>query len=223
MNVLANILDWFAGNGLYMDLRHCMGHDYFWITVTVLLDLTVASGYIMIAKHWWTNERMLPPSPPKRALGNMRNIFIFCGLCGYLFIPIKMFWPAWRLYDIFMVFLAYFTWRYAWGARDLKVVYAELGRSTQLAADLEKHPKDAAERSFFLNAISHDLRTPLNGIVLQSSLAEMSVKNEDIETLKQSLVEMRSAAARASSLLDSFLEYAQINSHPSAPAASPCD
>jgi hypothetical protein len=112
-----------------MDLVHCMGHDRWWIAITVALDLAVAGGYALIALHWWKNQRGLPDSPAKRALGTMWNIFLFCGTCGYLFIPIKMVWPAWRLYDLVMVVLGYYTWRYALGARDLKVVYNELGRS----------------------------------------------------------------------------------------------
>ena len=58
-----------------------------------------AAGYALIALHWGRNERLLPPIPAKRALGNMRNIFVFCGICGYAFIPIKMIWPAWRFQD----------------------------------------------------------------------------------------------------------------------------
>src|SRR4051812_25701462 len=123
------LLDWFAGNGRYQTLRHCMGNDTLWIVVTVLLDLAVAAGYVLIALHWSRNERGLPDIPAKRALANMRNIFAFCGICGYLFIPIKMFWPAWRLYDLFMVALVWFTWKYALDARRLKVVYNEIGRS----------------------------------------------------------------------------------------------
>src|SRR4051812_47141140 len=133
-----SLLNWFAGDGRYMNLVHCMGHDRPWIVLTVLLDAAVAAGYGCIAMHWWKNERTLPPVPAKRALRHMRNIFLFCGLCGYAFIPVKMFWPAWRLYDLFMVFLVYFTWRYAWGARELKVVYNELGRTNQLAEDLKQ-------------------------------------------------------------------------------------
>src|SRR5438552_2840402 len=139
--VLASVLDrlnWFTNHGRYSTLFHCMDRDMFWIITTVVLDIAVATGYALIAMHWWKNERHLPPIPAKRALANMRNIFAFCGICGYLFIPVKMFWPAWRLYDMFMVVLVYFTWKYAWGARDLKVIYAEMGRSGQLAKDLEK-------------------------------------------------------------------------------------
>jgi hypothetical protein len=133
---ISDLLNWFAGGRKgYMTLFHCMRHDTLWIAITVLLDLTVATGYCLIAFHWWKNERGIPDSPAKEALGRMKNIFILCGICGYLFIPLKMFWPAWRLYDLFMTVLAYHTWRYAWGARDLRVVYRDLGRADELAGD----------------------------------------------------------------------------------------
>jgi PAS domain S-box-containing protein len=134
---LSNLLQWFSGgpNG-YHDLVHCMAHDYFWIGLTVTLDIAIAAGYLVIAAHWRKNEKGLSESPSKTALGRLKKIFLFCGLCGYLFIPIKMFWPAWRLYDMFMLALAYLTWRYALGAADLKVIYSELGRSDRLAKDL---------------------------------------------------------------------------------------
>lgn len=110
-----------------MDLIHCMGHDTFWITMTVVLDFAVAAGYGAIALHWWKNQRLLPGGPAKRALAQMRNIFLFCGICSYVFIPMKMVWPAWRLYDMFMLALVYSTWRYAWNAGQLRVVYRGIG------------------------------------------------------------------------------------------------
>lgn len=210
MTALA-LLDWFAGNGRYMNLVHCMGHDALWIGITVALDLAVASGYVVIAWHWWRNQRHLPPTPAKRALGTMRNIFFVCGLCGYLFIPVKMVWPAWRLYDLFMAALVYFTWRYAWGAKDLKVIYSELGRSNRLAAELEKSQEESRRKSFFLNAISHDLRTPLNGLMLQANLAEAGALADDRETLAAAVVEIKAAARATADLLDNFLEYARLD------------
>ena len=206
------IFDWFSGDGRYMTLIHCMGHDYPWIVLTVMLDIAVAAGYGAIAMHWWKNERMLPPIPAKRALRHMRNIFLFCGLCGYAFIPVKMFWPAWRLYDLFMCFLVYFTWRYAWGARELKVVYNELGRTNQLAEDLKQSRQESAEKTFFLNAICHDLRTPLSGMILHADLAKHGVEKRDDATIESALAEVKSSAQIASSLLDTLLDYAHVGS-----------
>lgn len=207
------LIDWFAGGERrYMTLTHCMSHDTFWITVTILLDLSVAAGYGLIALHWWTNQRRLPAeSPARRALGRMRNIFVFCGLCGYLFIPIKMVWPAWRLYDLFMVVLAYSTWRYAWSARDLRVVYNELHRSGQLAQHLEESRAESRRKSEFLNAISHDLKTPLNGLGVCATLAEEQLAQNDTEGLRDSLAEIRAGVRSAAELLDYFLEVGRLD------------
>lgn len=203
--------DWFSGYGRYMRLGDCMGGDVLWIWLTVGLDLAVAAGYMLIAKHWWENQRAIPDGPAKRALATMKNIFVFCGICGYLFIPIKMVWPAWRLYDIFMAVLVYLTWRYAWGARDLKVVYSELKRTTQLAAELERSQAEARQKSFFLNSISHDLRTPLNGLTLQAQLAEVQLEGQDPAALRETLTEIRAAARATADLLDSFLELGRLD------------
>jgi signal transduction histidine kinase len=216
-------VDWFAGDGRYQTLYHCMGGDNVWIATTIVLDVIVAAGYLLIAKHWWVNERTLPDVPARRALRSMRNIFLFCGLCGYAFIPIKMFWPAWRLYDVFMLALAYFTWKYAWGAKDLKVIYAELGKNTKLQAELDKTREESRQKSFFLNAISHDLRTPLNGLTLQASLAEIHFAGDDRDGLRQSLVEMKASAKATADLLDSLLEFARLDwaSDPVTPTTFP--
>lgn len=194
-----------------MKLTHCMNGDTFWIWVTVVLDLSVAVGYILIARHWWRNERSLPPSPAKSALGSLRNIFIFCGICGYIFIPIKMVWPAWRLYDISLCILVYWTWKYALSAQSLKVIYSELGRSKQLEADLEKNKEESRRKSFFLNAISHDLRTPLNALVLQTNLAEMSLKADDPQAAQAALKDIHASARWTADLLDTLLDFARLD------------
>lgn len=212
MMLVSSLLDWFAGDGRYMTLYHCMGHDKFWVALTVALDFAVAVGYVLIAMHWARNQRHLPPIPAKRALANLRNIFVFCGICGYIFIPVKMVWPAWRLYDLFLIPLVYFTWRYAWGARDLKVIYHELGRSRRLEADLDRSREESNQKSFFLNAISHDLRTPLNGILLQTDLADVGLSSNDVETTRTALRDIRFQARAAAELLNSFLEYARLES-----------
>lgn len=211
--LLANVFQWFAGGDEhpYMRLTHCMNHDTFWIAATVTLDAVVACGYGVITWHWYKNGRHLPDTPAKRALGNMRNIFLFCCICGYVFIPVKMFWPAWRLYDVFMLGLGWFTWRYAMGAKDLKVIYNEVGRSTQLAADLARTKEESKRKTFFLNAVSHDLRTPLNGLMLQASLAEIGIQSNDPETIRDAVGEIKACAKATAELLDNFLDYARVD------------
>lgn len=212
MDSIGDLLQWFAGGpDGYMSLWHCLRGDTFWIALTVVLDLAVAMGYVLIARHWWINEKSLPTSQAKLALGNMKRIFLFCGMCGYLFIPIKMFWPAWRLYDLCMLGLVFFTWRYALNARHLRVVYHELGRSDRLAHELEESRAESRRKSFFLNAISHDLRTPLNGLMLQADLAEMSVATDDADSLREALRDIKICARTTADLLGSFLELGRLD------------
>ncbi len=216
MDYIQNLLRWFSGGSTpYHTLQHCMQNDNLWITATVLLDLLVAAGYVMIAYHWWTNQKRLPPGPAKSALANMRNIFLFCGICGYIFIPIKMVWPAWRLYDFFLAILVFFTWRYALSTRQFKVIYSELGRSKQLEADLHKSQKESRQKGFFLNAVSHDLRTPLNALTLQAGLMELELNGGgDKESLRRVAEDIQVNARAAAELLDQLLEYARLNEAP---------
>lgn len=212
MEVLSGIGHWLTGGEhQYMTLYHCMSHDRLWIAITVILDFAIAGGYALIALHWWRNQQRVAPSPARAALGTIRNIFIFCGICGYLFIPIKMFWPAWRLYDIFLLALAYYTWRYAMGAKDLKVIYSELGRTTQLAADLERSREESRSKSHFLNALSHDLRTPLNAIALQAQVARIAAKGEDREGLLGAIQEIEANSHATAELLQSLLQCARLD------------
>jgi signal transduction histidine kinase len=218
---MQSISQWLAGDGLYMNLIHCMGHDTFWIVTTVVLDLAVAAGYVVIAMHWWKNQRLLPDVPAKRALAHMRNIFLFCGICGYLFIPIKMVWPAWRLYDMFMVALVWFTWRYAWNARELRVVYRELGRSQELEKDLAQSRDESLRRSWFLNAVSHDLRTPLNAVSLYTSLASLKLEQNDPAGQREAIEAIRNNSTAIARMLDTLLDYASLECSTRLPNMAP--
>ena len=206
------LINWFSGGSDgYMSLVHCMNHDWLWIGTTVFLDLAVAAGYVIITLHWRRNERSLPESPAKSALGNMKTIFIFCGLCGYLFIPIKMFWPAWRLYDAFLLILAYKTWRYAMSSCQLSVVYDEIGHTERLASELKEARQEGQIKSNFLNAISHDLRTPLNGLMLHAELARISLLTQDSAAVRDSLEQIKICVRTTSDVLNSFLELGRLD------------
>ncbi len=213
MDWLRSAIYWFSGGAQqYHTLRMCMHNDYVWIGLTVTLDIAVALGYVVIAYHWFKSGRLLPASPARSALANMRNIFGFCGVCGYLFIPVKLFWPAWRLYDVFMLALVFYTWRYALNVKNLKVIYTAIGRSNKLAEDLAESREESKRKSFFLNAISHDLRTPLNGLMLHANLAEMHVSSGDTDGARKSLIDIQAGARHTAELLDGLLEYARLES-----------
>lgn len=226
---ISDLFNWFSGGSRqYMSLYHCMNHDVPWVAVTVVLDLAVALGYSLIALHWWRQQRGNKQSLAHRALGNMKNIFVFCGICGYLFIPIKMVWPAWRLYDIFLAVLAFYTWRYAWNARGLKVIYDELTRSEELKHDIVELKAESQRKTFFLNSISHDLRTPLNGMMLQVQLAEMTLDSMGMETdesreFAESIAAIRASARVTAEMLEGFLELGRLDWGEDVPHSSTFD
>jgi PAS domain S-box-containing protein len=86
---------------------------------------------------------------------------------------------------------------------------AEEERARRAAAELEASKAEARRRAFFLNAVSHDLRTPLNGLVLQASLARLSVETGDAATLAETLTHIESSVAATSDLLNALLEVAR--------------
>lgn len=204
---------WFAGGSdhPYHTLFHCMMGDRFWAFLTVGLDVTIAAGYAMIAWHWWKNQRISPNTPAKKALRNIRDIFIFCAVCGYVFIPVKMVWPAWRLYDMFLAVLAYSTWRYVLRTGDFKVIYNELGQSHRLKEELERSRRESRQKTFFLNALSHDLRTPLNGLLLQAHVARIAAKSRDAHAVDDAIAEIENGARAAADLLDRLLQCARLD------------
>ncbi len=212
MEWLNTAIKWFSGGSRqYHSLFHCMNNDTGWVAVTVTLDFAVACAYILIAAHWHRNQQILKNQAARVALGRMKNIFIFCGLCGYIFIPIKMFWPAWRLYDGFLVVLAYISWRYALDSRNLTVVYNALNKSDQLEADLADSRAESRRKTHFLNAVSHDLRTPLNGLLLQCNYASLSLDSGDTEEARRAIALAVESAQASAEMLNGFLELARLD------------
>jgi PAS domain S-box-containing protein len=114
----------------------CMNNDWLWVIITIVLNLGVVLGYAIIARHWYKSGKRLENSPAKSSLQAMMNIFIFCGLCGYLSTVIRMYWPAWRLTDMAIVGLLYYSFSYIYRSKGLSAVYVELNESKKAKEDL---------------------------------------------------------------------------------------
>jgi signal transduction histidine kinase len=217
---ISGVLDWFAGGpghnscdpeAGYTTLWHCMKHDTFWVTVTVILNVLISIGYWRISYLWKQQERELEDGPEKRSMNNLKNIFLFCGVCGYLFIPIKLFWPAWRLYDFVILILVYFTWSFAITGKGLKVVYSRLKHTYQLEQDIAATRAESKRKSAFLNALSHDLRTPLNGASLNTQLASMALKSGSVQDAENALRDINNQIQTAAEMLNSFVEMGKLD------------
>src|SRR4051794_13580277 len=120
---ITDLVRWFAGGSHgYMSLIDCMNRDIFWIAVTLVFAMAVALGFVSFAVVWRRNAQPLNAGPVTATLHRLRTVVLLCGLCGFLMVPVALVWPAWRLYDGFLVVLAIMTWRCALKSRDLALV-----------------------------------------------------------------------------------------------------
>lgn len=210
------ILDWFTGGSTpYRTLFRAMDGDRPWAALIVALGLAVAAGFLVIAGHWEASRRALPDSPARRALGRMRTIFLLAGACTLLVPPAVMAWPAWRLHALALAALAVVTWRYAWETRGLRVIYARRERPSRVP---EPSRDPSRRKTDVFNAIGHDLRSPLNGILLQAELAELELDDpeptdETRRVQREALRSIRADARAAAELLEHLLEFARLQQY----------
>jgi signal transduction histidine kinase len=204
---LTSVMEWLAGGATpYHTLYRCMQGDVPWLVAVVALDVLVVTGYVVIALHWQRNQRLLPNSPAKKALSDLRTIFLLCAACGYLFVPLKLVWPAWRLLAILLLPLAFVTWRYALSAQSLRVVYRGLSRAERLERELRDREHEAEVKTHFLRSLSHDIRTPMSGVLMQAEVAAATLRSGDLETARQAIALIQASARQAGDVVDGVLE-----------------
>lgn len=105
-------------------LLECMHGDVLSAGTACLLCVFVLSAYWVIAWRWSHLADGSETHGQVDSLRTLRWIFIWCGVCGYGFVPMKMFFPAWKLWMPAMVMLGVISWRFALvGYRDLFAYY----------------------------------------------------------------------------------------------------
>jgi len=72
--------------------------------------------------------------------------------------------------------------------------------------------KTGPAEEFFLSALSHDLRTPLNAVALHAELLRTTVTAQDDDEVAQSARAITENAAAASELINRLLDFAKVGS-----------
>jgi len=148
---MAEFFKWFTGGAYYHyhTLVHCMDYDYVTLTIVLILCAGVFTGYLAIAWQWSRSAKKAPDSSAKRALQDLKWIFIICAVCGYLWVFLELFWPAWRFYMIFLALLNLFTWRYVLRNNMMNKVYDCLKDRSDLISEIEEQRKEIDKLSQF--------------------------------------------------------------------------
>src|SRR5687768_13727215 len=77
--------------------------------LTVVLSAAVASGYIAIAVNWHFQRKLEARAAARAAAARLVGLVVAGVVCGYVFYATDMAWQAWRLYDAFLLLIAWRT------------------------------------------------------------------------------------------------------------------
>ena len=198
-----NLVHWLGADtvpGTPADLR--------WAWVTVALSAAVAAGYVAIAVNLYFQAKLGRRQESRVALARLRNIVLCSFAFGVVFYGTNMAWTMWRLYDVALLVLAVYTWGAVARMRGPGLVDERLAKLDELERSAAENEELARQKAFFLNALSHDLRAPLNIVALNAHLLKTTAREEaEVESAKL-IIENATAAG---SLLTKALELAKAD------------
>lgn len=133
--------DWFTNgpNGPYHTLVHCMGEDWFWITVVLVASFFTLAAYMVIAADAFEeSKKHSRQTAVGLAFKNLCYLFVLCGTVGYGFNLVRTVWPAYKLMAIGNVLLAAVAWRFVIHARRSRLYEQFFAHQ----CDIEKMQRD---------------------------------------------------------------------------------
>ncbi|MDQ3438864.1 MAG: PAS domain-containing sensor histidine kinase [Planctomycetota bacterium] len=114
-------------------------HDLLWPGVTTVLSLCVATGYCAVAINWFFQSRLSHYAESKDAIARLRNISIVCAICGLILYSAQTPWVIWRLYDAFLLLIAFHAWSFVARTRGLGLVDDRLKQVDELERSATKY------------------------------------------------------------------------------------
>lgn len=229
------VLDFFTGDGRYMPRIHCMVDeagtpDWGWIWALFILNIVVIAGYLKVFRFWRQAYLETEVRDRNGKLMDLAWIFLLCAVCGYVASVLMFFWPGYRLLAVFLVPLAFFTWKFALNLEPFRVSLSakrlerELAeslerrngelealvseRTAQLSEALKRADQASTAKSLFVANLSHEIRTPMNAIVGFTDLLEDDVKNPELHA--QHLKTIRRNTAHLLELINNILDMSKI-------------
>jgi signal transduction histidine kinase len=128
-----NLLLWFNGGDQMPGARY----DMLWAGGTLALSLIIALGYAAIAFNWYFQSKLSRVTEARAAIARLRNICLASAACGFVFYATEMPWLIWRLYDLTLLFIAFYTWSFR--MRGLSLVDDRLAQLNELERSANKY------------------------------------------------------------------------------------
>ena len=182
--------------------------DLHWSWVTVSLSVAVVVGYLVIAVNRYFQAKVGRRRDSQVSLARLRNIVLCSFAFGWVFFATDMGWTMWRLYDAALLGLAIYAWGAVLRMRGIALVDERLAKVEALERLAAEKEAAARQKTFFINALSHDLRAPLNIMALNAHLLKTSAR-EEAEVESASLIIENATAAGG--LLTRALELAKAD------------
>lgn len=112
--MFSGIIDWLSTSSYtgeaYHTLLTCLQGDIVLMVLIYSLCTVVLAGYIKIYRMFLSLIHEVEHTPAAQTFRRLADIFLYCGLSGYGFTLVSMFFPVWKIQPVLLLLLAYATW-----------------------------------------------------------------------------------------------------------------